>query len=154
MFTYTTLFLVSFIVAVVGIFVLKVIVDTRKAVNKSKERVELIERPPTHQYEGAERAAASGIQFPPEDAGQGMSWSAAKSTLAVADEHSVFQANDSGASTPDQPMVQDRSSGKTKGCSLFFDTEATEAVEPDVAKEPTGKPYKAAHHGPFDSLDD
>jgi hypothetical protein len=83
MFTYTTLFLVSFIVAVVGIFVLKVIVDTRKAVNKSKERVELIERPPTHQYEGAERAAASGIQFPPEDAGQGMSWSAAKSTFRI-----------------------------------------------------------------------
>lgn len=154
MFTYTTLFLGSLIVAVVALFVLKVIVDTRKAVAQSKKRVEMIKRAPTHQYEGAARAAASAVQFPPADAGKGMSWREAKSTLAVADEYSVFQAHDSEVSTPDQPMVQDRGPGKAKGCSLFFDAEATEAVDLNVVNEPTRKPYKATHHGPFDNLDD
>ena len=150
MFTYTTLFLGSFIVALVALFVLKVVVDTRKASRKAKERVDLVKRAPTHQYEGAARAASAGVQFPPDDAGQGMAWRSAKTTPAMADEHSVFQSHGSGVSTPDQPMVQDRSTRKARGCSLYD----AGPVETNVVNEPAGKSYKVTHHGPFDNLDD
>lgn len=150
MFTYTTLFLGSLIVVVVALFVFKVVVDTRKASRKAKKRVELVERAPTHQYEGAARAAGAGDQFPPDDADRGMSWSSAKSTLAMADEHSVFQSHGSGVSVSDQPMVKDKSPRKTKGCSLYD----VGPVETNVVNAPTGKSYKVTHHGPYDNLDD
>lgn len=150
MFTYTTLFLGSLIVVVVALFVFKVVVDTRKAISKSKARVDRVKRAPTHQYEGAARAAGAGNQFPPDDAGRGMSWSSAKSTLAMADEHSVFQSHGSGVSISDQPMVRDKRPRKTEGCSLYD----AGPVETSVVNEPTGKSYKVTHHGPYDSLDD
>lgn len=150
MFTYTTLFLGSFIVAVIALFIFKVVVDTRKAISKSKKRVNAIERAPTHQYEGAPRMAGAGVQFPSDDAGRGMSWQAAKSTPAMADEHSVFQTHGSRFSVDDQPMVQDRNPRKAKSCSLYD----AGTVEPSVVNEPTGRAYKVTHHGPFDSLED
>ena len=150
MFTYTTLFLGSFIVALVAIFVFKVVLDTRKAVSKSKKRVELIDRPPTHQYEGAARVAGSGAQFPPDDAGQGMSWRSAKMTPAAADEHSVFQSHGSDAPFPDHAPVQVKRPQKAKSCSLY-DVGTTETA---AVNDSGDLSYDVTSHGPFDSLKD
>ena len=150
MFTYTTLFLGSFIVALVAIFVFKVVGDTRKAISKSNERIDLVERTPTHQYEGAARMAGAGAQFPPDDAGQGMSWRSAKLTPAAADEHSVFQSHGSDAPFPDHAPVEVKRVQKAKSCSLYD----IGTVDPVAVNDSGDSSYNVTPHGPFDSLKD
>ena len=150
MFTYTTLFLGSFIVALVAIFVFKVVGDTRKAISKSNERIDLVERTPTHQYEGAARMAGAGAQFPPDDAGQGMSWRSAKLTPAAADEHSVFQSHGSDAPFPAHAPVQAERPQKSKSCSLYD----IGTVDPVIVSDSGDSAYEVTSHGPFDNLED
>lgn len=150
MFTYTTLFLGSVILALVAIFVFKVFADTRKAISKSKERIELIDRPPTHQYEGAARVAGAGTQFPPDNAGGGMSWREAKLTPAAPDQRAIVESHGSGAAFPDHPTFQSNGPKKAKGCSLYD----VGNVETAVVNDSDGSSYEVTHHGPFDPLED
>lgn len=164
MFTYTTLFLGSFILAVVAIFVFKVVSDTRKAAEKSRERVDLVERAPTHQYEGVARVAGAGAGPSPTPSvstgvvsdyaenlsDNSMSWDSAKLTPAMADERAVVESHGSGTHFPEHPKPQAAGPQKSGGCSLYEITEA----EPAVVNETGGRSYKVTHHGPFDSLED
>jgi len=150
MFTYTTLFLGSFVLAVVALFVFKVVTDTHKAKLKSKKRIEPFKRQPTHQFEAVPRMASAGTQFPPDDAGGNMSWGSAKLTPAMPDQRAIVETHGSGVAFPEHPAAQSQSVQKAKGCSLY-DVGGTEAA---VVNDSGDSSYKVSHHGPFDNLDE
>lgn len=94
MFTYTSFFLVSLVLAVVVVFIYKVVSDTRRSMSESKRRADSKNRAPSYHSEYATRTALPGSKAVPDI------WSSTSLRPAVPNEHSVHRSHGNGNRYP------------------------------------------------------
>lgn len=109
MFTYTSFFLVSIVLAVVVVFIYKVVSDTRRSMSESKRRADIKNRAPSYHSEYATRTA-----LPTPKAAADI-WSSASFRPAMPNEHSVHKSHGNGNRYPGRVEVKGKKAPNSPG---------------------------------------
>jgi len=160
MLTYATIFIASLILAVVALFLYKVISDSSRSVYSSKDRIAIISRDPDENKGKARHSAVTNALDSIEGRDGAMQWSMAKGTPAMS-------AGSSGRSNQTSGQLAHHAAGVADAshCSLYDvgtaeptreQTRNTGWLSREERSEPGGRVYKVKRNftpKPADSQD-
>ncbi|MDH4018764.1 MAG: hypothetical protein OEU84_04115 [Xanthomonadales bacterium] len=156
MLTYATILIVSLIVAVVALFLYKVISDSSRSVYSSKDRIAIIDRHPQDKKAEARHSAVSNAMDSIDRKG-GAAWNMTKSTPAMA-----VGSSPRDELAPGQFAHQGAGVAESSHCSLYDVSPAKPEgnnsrqpnwIQREEKSEPGGKVYKVKRRSTAGSTD-
>lgn len=149
MLTYATILIASLVLAVVALFLYKVISDSSRSVYSSKDRIAIIDRHPEEKKGKAKHGAVTNTLSSIDNRSGVKQWNKAKGTPAMPAGNLGGGWNGSG---PGQLAHHGAGVAGTSHCSLYDDVSAAEPevkqtrntgrISREEKSEPGGKVYK------------